>query len=268
MTPTVCVLLCTYNGEKYLREQIDSLLAQKDVDMAIMAHDDGSSDGTAEILKEYNIPVFGDGHLGAAHGFFYLMEQAPQADYYAFCDQDDIWDKDKLSSAAQALGISQKPMIYCSSTRLVSESGTHLSLHRADSSRSLPSRLFYSSISGNTMVFNRSMRDLAVMHHPEEMVMHDSWLVKLCISVGGRLVIDENAHIDYRMHGNNTVGMELNLRQKIGKFRRVVSSRGEGQELIDICSLYGLMVKPEYRKLAVDTEKTRTDAGCRKTGRG
>ena len=97
------------------------------------------------------------------------------------------------------------------------------------------------------------------------MVMHDSWLVKLCIAVGGRLIVDEDAHMDYRMHGNNTVGMELNLRQKIGKFKRVANGRSEGQELIDICSLYGLMVKPEYRRLAEDTEKTRTNEQCRRT---
>lgn len=263
MTHSVCILLCTYNGEKYLREQIESLFNQKNVDMAIMAHDDGSTDGTADILKEYNIPVFGGGHLGAAHGFFYLMEQAPKADFYAFCDQDDIWDEDKISVAVNALGMSQKPMIYCSSTRLVSEDGAFVTTHRVDSSRTLPSRLFYSSISGNTIVFNSSMRDVALMHHPERMVMHDSWLVKLCIAVGGRLIIDEDAHIDYRMHGSNTVGMELNLNQKIGKFKRVVNGQGEGQELIDICSLYGLMVKPEYRMLAADTEKSRTDPKIR-----
>lgn len=264
MTPSVCVLLCTYNGEKYLRRQIDSVLHQKDVRVAVMAHDDGSSDGTLDILNEINISLFGNGHLGAAHGFFYLMEQAPEADFYAFCDQDDIWDDDKLSSAVKAMNMDpQKPMLYCSSTRLVAEDGSPIMVHRADPARSLSSRMFYSSISGNTIVFNRSMKDIAVMHHPEEMVMHDSWMVKLCIAVGGKLFIDEDAHIDYRMHSNNTVGMELNLRQKLQKFIRVVNSRGEGQELIDICSLYGLMIKPEFRRLAADTEKTRTDVRCR-----
>lgn len=271
MTSKVCVLLCTYNGEKYLKEQIESLRRQEEVELDIIAHDDGSSDGTVHILNEYNIPVFGEEHLGAAHGFFYLMETAPDADYYAFCDQDDKWDPDKLIVAVRsmenAVGRSglQKPMLYGSGTRLVAEDGSFISNHRADPERSLTSRLFYSSISGNTMVFNRSMREIALLHQPEEMIMHDSWLLKLCIAVGGKLVIDSEPHMDYRMHGNNTIGMELDLRQKAGKFRTVVSSSGEGQELIDICSMYGLMVKPEYRKLAEDTLLSRTDAKVRRT---
>ena len=284
MTPSICVLLCTYNGEKYLRRQLDSIKAQKNVQVSILAHDDGSTDSTVDILNEYNIPVIGGRHLGAAHGFFYLMEEASGYDYYAFCDQDDIWDADKLSCAVRAIGkeqgkaldyirkasdleesvLNQKPVLYASSTRLVNDDESLIQVHVVDSSRSLTSRLFYSSISGNTVVFNRSMRDIAVMHHPEKMVMHDSWMVKLCIALGGSLIIDETPHMDYRMHGNNVVGMELNLKQKMDKFRRVVNSIGEGQELIDICGLYGVMVRPEYRQMAADAEKSRTDKVIRK----
>ena len=285
MAPKVCVLLCTYNGEKYLERQLESVFGQKNVELQILVHDDGSTDGTADILSKYNIPVIGSEHLGAAHGFFYLMEHAPEADYYAFCDQDDVWDRDKLSAAinsidrelekfggyrASKVGIKseenlQKPMLYACSTRLVDQDENFLQTHIADPSRTLTSRLFYSSISGNTMVFNKQLKNIAVMHHPKDMVMHDSWMVKLCVAIGGGLVVDREPHMDYRMHGNNVVGMELNLKQKIEKFRRVVRSKGEGQELIDICSLYGAMIRSEYRRMADAVQKTRTDASARKT---
>ena len=267
MSASIVVFLCTYNGEKYLHRQLDSVVGQQGMNVRIIAHDDGSKDNSVNILNEYNIPVMGGEHLGAAHGFFYLMEQAPEADFYAFCDQDDIWDSDKLKKAADALEAAApegSAALYACSTRLVNDSEEFISLHKIDKNRSLTSRLFYASISGNTIVFNKKMRDIAVMHHPEEMVMHDSWMVKLCIATGGHLVIDEEPHMDYRMHGNNVVGMELNFSQKVGKFKKVVKGRGEGQELIDICNYYGSMVPDEYRKLAADTLLTRTDKRARR----
>ena len=265
MQSSVCVLLCTYNGGKYLPVQLDSIKNQQGVNVEILAHDDGSNDNTLDVLGQYGINVMGGEHLGAAHGFFYLMEQAPEADFYAFCDQDDRWDTDKLANAAERLKDAAGPALYCCSTRLVDDNLNFIKDHVVNAERSLESRLFYASISGNTIVFNKALKDLAVRHHPEKMVMHDSWMVKLCIAVGGTFIVDEKPHIDYRMHGNNVVGMELNFSQKLGKFKTVVESRGEGQELIDICGYYDEMVLPKYKRLAGETLMTRTDKSARKS---
>ncbi|MGI6072191.1 MAG: glycosyltransferase [Lachnospiraceae bacterium] len=260
MSERVCVLLCTYNGEKYLRRQLDSLNRQRGVEVDIFAHDDGSSDKTAEILKEYGIETVGAEHLGAAKGFMYLLENAPEADYYAFCDQDDEWDEDKLSCGVQTMKSVAEDSglaLYCCSSRLVDAGGNFIKNHIIDGMRSPATRMFYASISGNTIIFNREMKKTAARHTPKELVMHDSWLVKLCLALGGTLIVDEEPHIDYRMHGSNEWGMELNLKGKLRKFKNVIKSRGEGQELIDICGLYGEEVMPEFRELAKATELTR-----------
>lgn len=100
----VCVLMSTYNGEKYLRDQIDSILGQKKVDLYIAIRDDGSTDRTNEIIKEYlekneNILFFKGKNLGVGESFLHLLSIAPDMDYYAFADQDDVWLEDKLITA-------------------------------------------------------------------------------------------------------------------------------------------------------------------------
>ena len=128
---TVCVLLSTYNGEKYLREQIESLLSQIGVKIIIVARDDGSHDDTISILAEYEKKItyfhylVGE-NVGPAQSFFMLMQQAPKADYYAFCDQDDVWDKDKLIIAVDMLEKESPvtPNMYYSNLRIVDQNLT------------------------------------------------------------------------------------------------------------------------------------------------
>jgi len=259
----ICVLLCTYNGEKYIRRQLDSVLAQTGVNVSFLIHDDGSTDGTLSILGEYGLESSVGGHLGPAHGFLELAANAPDADLYAFCDQDDVWDSDKLKSAADMIAGAEGPALYCCSTRLV-EDETFIADHILDTGRSLSARLFYAGISGNTIVFNRALKEHLAEHLPEDLIMHDSWLVKLCIASGGRFVIDPAAHISYRMHGSNEVGMELNILQKAGKFRRIVSGKGEASELIDICALYGSLILPRFREMAARAAESRTDRSARR----
>lgn len=258
MKPSVCVLLCTYNGEKYLKEQLDSVFAQKDVDVTILAHDDGSSDGTLEMLKEYGINVIGDEHYGPAHGFMYLMQNAPDFEYYAFCDQDDVWDVDKLSIAVSSMNNKEKPALWCCSTRLVDKTGKHIQDHILDEKRTLKARLFHAGISGNTMVFNRQLKDLTIKHVPENMIMHDSWMVKLCIAIGGEFVIDQTPHISYRMHSDNSIGMELNFKQKLQKFIGIVNWKEPQKEFEDICKLYKNDLTIESQKLGEIIKRAET----------
>jgi len=99
--------MSTYNGEKYLEEQINRILAKTDVDFRLLVRDDNSSDGTVAILRRYeNHPRFqwyGGENLGCAKSFMDLLYSAPDADFYAFSDQDDIWYPNKISSAIYLL---------------------------------------------------------------------------------------------------------------------------------------------------------------------
>ena len=100
--------MSTYNGEKYLREQIDSILKQTQVDAQLIVRDDGSSDGTVRILEEYsrnypNVSFYQGTNVGVGKSFLELLKNAPQADYYSFADQDDVWLEDKLNHAVSII---------------------------------------------------------------------------------------------------------------------------------------------------------------------
>lgn len=229
--PAVCVLMSTYNGEKYLRQQIDSLYAQKGVDLTITARDDGSTDSTLQILDKNTaehgcFSWYANGHLGSARSFLDLIDRSPDADYYALCDQDDVWDDDKLKSAVDMLEEtdSNRPALYYSNLRVVDED---LSFHRNAHSRPWVMKSRYSALAdvaatGCTMVFNKALRDLLKARMPEACKMHDEWIFLVC-SFFGTVVYDFEPHISYRQHGSNVLGTHLDgyslkwLRQKVSR---------------------------------------------------
>lgn len=104
-TKSVQVVMSTYNGEKYLKEQIDSILSQEGVDVRLYIRDDGSSDRTTDILASYqehkNVKIEKGNNLGFAKSFLTALDECDEADYYAFSDQDDVWEKDKLSTESR-----------------------------------------------------------------------------------------------------------------------------------------------------------------------
>ena len=107
MDKKVAVLISTYNGKKYLKEQLDSILNQTYPNIEIVIRDDGSTDSTLELVKEYqekhsNIRLKEGTNIGFIKSFFKLLEMA-DADYYAYCDQDDIWLENKIELAVNAL---------------------------------------------------------------------------------------------------------------------------------------------------------------------
>lgn len=103
----VIILLSTYNGEKYIEQQINSLLKQTYKNINIYVRDDGSKDGTLEILKKYEekgeIFLIQGKNIGFINSFMELLKKVEKADYYSFCDQDDVWNEDKIERAVRAL---------------------------------------------------------------------------------------------------------------------------------------------------------------------
>lgn len=214
---TVTVLLSTYNGEKYLRDQIESLIEQEGVDITILARDDGSSDCTVEILQEYtqkysNFEYYSDTNLGPAQSFLDLIKNAPDTMYYALCDQDDYWDKDKLKIAITKLKEldERKPNLYYSNLRIVDENLTFYRLsHEGEfSNPNKYSALTENLCTGCTAVFNKTAQQLLKNHIPKACTMHDTWIYLLCKFLGNT-VYDQEAHISYRQHGGNVVGAYL-----------------------------------------------------------
>ena len=120
----LAVLMSTYNGERYLVDQIESILGQKtDFEYSLIVRDDGSTDKTCDILKQYaaeNKILFVKGeNIGAAKGFMSLLIDNPGYDYYAFSDQDDIWNENKLQIGVDSIRAFSGPALYCSNCELV-----------------------------------------------------------------------------------------------------------------------------------------------------
>lgn len=219
----VIVLMSTYNGEKFIREQLDSILYQEGVDVRILARDDGSSDRTLEILDEYKqrgkLDYYTGENLGPARSFMDLVYTAPEAGYYAFCDQDDVWVQGKLKNAIGLLREIKDAALYYHAMNIVDESLVKYDYYfrKEVYARSLEySCLFGDEIAGCTMVFNRALLEAARKYEPQFITMHDGWLHRVCLSVGGEVTGDDTAYIYYRQHPSNAVGMhKISLSERI-----------------------------------------------------
>lgn len=210
---TVQVLMSTYNGEKYIREQLDSILKQTYPAVKILIRDDGSSDKTTSILKEYaeeyeNITYYEGTNVGVIQSFLQLLKDSDDsAKYYAFADQDDVWLPEKIERAVEKLKSSQKtiPLLYCSDLYVTDEK---LNIIKIDDKRPRPSlgnALVQNICTGCTAVMNHALRDIINQTSPVNIVMHDWWFY-LVASLKGDVIYDNTPHMYYRQHGSNEWG--------------------------------------------------------------
>lgn len=232
MSAKVQVLMSTYNGEKYLAEQLDSILRQKDVDVSLLIRDDGSSDATVSILQAYcekdpRIRWYSGENLKSAGSFFDLAKNAGEADYYAFSDQDDVWAADKLASGVKALQTRNDAILqlyYCN-LAVVDENLhflglLHRNIKRTDHRYGVLAEYY---AAGCTMVFNRKARETYIANLPQGGIMHDAWMEIVCQFLG-EVTYDPAAHIQYRQHANNVIGVATSPGQRIArKIRRLLS---------------------------------------------
>lgn len=207
----VTVLMSTYNGEKYLRQQIDSILKQENVNVNLFVRDDGSTDNTINILKEYQdkglLTFYVSENVGPAHSFMQLIYDAPESDYYAFSDQDDYWESNKLSVAVQNLnGKEDTPALFFSRTTLADENLKPFGSIEINPLLSFGESLVYEFIAGCTIVMNNTLRNVLTKYTPQYLPMHDTWVYSVALAIGGIVVFDKQSHILYRQHGHNTIG--------------------------------------------------------------
>lgn len=213
---SVQVLLSTYNGEKYLAEQLDSILAQEGVDISVLIRDDASTDHTIDILQEYakehnNVKCYLGKNIGIQKSFLELLDLAETGvDYYAFADQDDFWLSEKLQKAIEVLEHEEqgKPLLYGSKVIYASEDlqEQQAFLYSVPKAPAFGNALVENICMGCTEVFNRELLDLVRNHKPDGTTLHDWWLY-LAASCFGKVIFDDNAYILYRQHANNQVGM-------------------------------------------------------------
>ena len=215
----VQVLLSTYNGERFLEEQLQSLAAQKGVELSVLVRDDGSSDSTTKILDKWQktglLQWYQGENMGPAKSFLNLMQHAPDADYYAFCDQDDVWLDCKLQKAAEKLDAfeAEKPAMYFSKAQLVDAELHQLKRKVKDGYVfSFGQALIRNNAIGCTMVFNRTLLELINGYAPSFVPMHDYCLYLVCLALDGNVIYDSNSCIMYRQHGENIVGNTISGR--------------------------------------------------------
>lgn len=223
---TVQILMAVYNGGRYLREQLDSLLVQTFGDWELLVSDDCSTDGSLDVLREYaerdeRIRVVLEGeHYGAAKPHFMALLRLADAPYVMTCDQDDVWDADKVAvtleamRAEEAASAGAEPLLVCTDLRVVDESlrvlsPSFLAYSGMDASK-LDFGYFLASclVTGCTMMVNHPL--LSLLREPVDegaLVMHD-WWASLVAAAFGRVVHLDRATISYRQHGDNSVGAD------------------------------------------------------------
>lgn len=249
--------MSTYNGEKYLREQIDSITAQKGVEFQIVVRDDGSTDSTIQILSEYAekrlLTFYSDGeNLGPQLSFMRMLQLAPESDYYAFSDQDDYWQPDKLACALQMLEADKDSKgLYFSQTRLVDKNLKDLKQIPIHPYCTFGESLIYKFIGGCTMVFTHSVRKAVNQSTPKFMPMHDIWIYGVAQAIGTNIHFDPVPHILYRQHGNNAVGQGHNALYELkGELKRFFGHVHERwQNAHDIQKAYFSQMPTENQQL-------------------
>lgn len=216
----VQVLLSSYNGEKYLAAQLESILTQDYEEISILIRDDGSTDHTLEIIQCYadkytNIGYYVGENIGVQQSFFQLMQHADKtADYYAFSDQDDVWLPEKIRQAVQLLEKQDQslPLLYASKTTLVDAGLKEIPIRKKEVKirPKFGNALVENVCTGCTEVFNRRLLELVTKQLPTYAIMHDWWLY-LCATAFGQVYYDVNSYILYRQHGNNQVGSSVSF---------------------------------------------------------
>lgn len=236
--PQVCILMCTYNGERYLSEQLESIKAQTYNNWKLFVSDDGSTDNTVPILLEFQaslalgrMEILVGPQKGFAANFLHLVtNSAIDGAFFAFCDQDDVWINRKLHAAISRLqslaDLDAKPAVFGSTTTLTDANLNVLGKsHTLAIAPSFENALAQNIAGGNTLVFNRRMRELLLRIGNVEIVSHDWWVYLICTGVGGTFVFDENAKILYRQHNRNMVGANSSIRAKLDRIKLLMLGR-------------------------------------------
>lgn len=269
--PSVAVLLCTYHGQRFLTNQLDSLAAQSYPNWTLWASDDGSQDDTYSILESYRdrwgadrLSIDKGPEEGFVANFLSLTCHADiKADYYAYSDQDDIWEEDKLQRAVDWLLTVPKdvPALYCSRTRLVDAQNRDIGFSPLfNKPPSFANALMQNVGGGNTMVFNDAAREL--MREAGDnvnVVTHDWWAYLVVSGCGGRVFYDTYPSVRYRQHDANLVGANSSWRARLARLRMLF--QGYFKTWIDnniqTLQRLGSRITPENRRILEQFAKAR-----------
>lgn len=236
MKPSVAILLCTFNGQRYLEEQLNSFDTQDHHNWTLWASDDGSTDNTIDLLSSYQnkwpknrLNIKTGPSKGFAANFLALLNNgAINADYYAYSDQDDIWNRSKLSRAIRWLESMPRniPALYCTRTQLIDEIGTNIGFSPLfKKSPGFANALVQNIGGGNTMVFNEAARNLMKEAGLVDVCTHDWWTYIVVSGCGGNVFYDPMPSLLYRQHEANLCGSNQGWLARVVRIRMLWQGR-------------------------------------------
>ena len=258
----VAILMASFNGARFIGEQLRSIADQTHGDWSLWVSDDGSSDATVELVAAFaadhrhrGISVRRGLGKGSTLNFLSLVcDREIVADYYALCDQDDVWLPEKLERAVSAIGgHGEVPALYGARTIIatadLNPTGLSPVFRKPPDFRNA---LVQSIAGGNTMVFNRAARDLLCAAGIEaEPVCHDWWLYQLISGAGGIVIYDPEPVLLYRQHSGNQIGANATLSARWQRLAALLRGRfreWNGRNIAAMTKASGLLL-PGHREL-------------------
>ena len=234
--PTVAILLCTYQGQKFIQKQLDSFVCQTFQNWNLYISDDNSNDQTLDIINQFRIKtnikritLVGPQNGFAANFFSLTSHQNIKAEFYAWSDQDDIWRKHKLMRAVKWLETQPKnrPAVFCSRTCLVDKNNQIIGFSPLfEKPKTFKNALVQNVGGGNTMVFNQKARDLLLKVESEfEIISHDWLMYQIVSGCGGEVFYDFSPLVRYRQHDSNVVGQNNTWMARYKRFKMILQGR-------------------------------------------
>lgn len=247
------ILMATYNGEKFIREQLDSLLSQTYTDFNLIIADDGSNDSTLDILLVYQQQdprvrvIQNKKNLGVIKNFEQLINLS-KSKYFMLCDQDDVWTERKIEKSVEAITVSNSLLVY--SDLVLTDENLNMihssyikfqgsKLHEKDAWKTL---LVQNVITGCTIIADKKIKDY-LLPFPENIAMHDAWIALTASAYGDLCFIDEPLTL-YRQHESNIIGGNNSLGRMTKKPRSYKLFAQERKQYLQ----YQMLLLSEYKK--------------------
>lgn len=254
----VAVVMSTYNGEKYVREQLDSILNQTYKNIEIIVRDDGSKDNTVNIIKEYqekysNIKLVIGKNLGFIKSFFELLK-ITESDYYAYADQDDIWIENKIELAVNLLDEldNSKPNMAFGNSDYYDENMNLIGEGEKNRKFSFNRALFECIGQGMTMTINKKTRDYIVNNPPNNCFFHDWWTYLICIGLGN-VAYSNVTTVKYRRFKKNATSEGQGyIRLLVWRIKNLLLNNGikdVKRQMINYKEIYYKDLKEEDKKI-------------------
>lgn len=232
---TVAILMSTYNAEPFLKEQINSILGQTYTNWKLFIRDDGSSDSTSLIIEEFTkkddriffVNKDSIKNVGVISSFFLLLS-CVKADFYMFCDQDDVWLQSKIRLSLDRMNQQKKvdlPTLVHTDLKVVDQNlniinESFMKKEKLNRKSQLGNLIIQNNVTGCTVMINNSFRNIVIDKGiPNEVIMHDWWMALVGNAIGETLFVDVPTML-YRQHNLNVVGSSSTIKKIMGGYGR------------------------------------------------